>query len=230
MTTQKEKNTSAQTELGQVLEGLRREIYSGLRLPRERLVETVLADKYGVGRMAVRQALNRLAAERLVCLEPNRGASVAEVSLAHIADCYQVVAMLLGLAASLAAPRLGPGDLAALERNLAGQERMQHQDIRQWQELSHQFHRRINRQCGNARLIELIRENSRFTSYWFIVLSAPGRIPVNIGEHREILASLRQADAGRARRLVEEHILRASSYLIDYLSKNVPRGVLVNGL
>lgn len=225
----KEKNTSAQTELNQVLEGLRHEIYSGLRLPRERLVETALAEKYGVGRMAVRQALNRLAAERLVCLEPRRGASVAEVSLAHISDCYQVAAMLLGLAASLAAPRLGPEDLAALERNLEKQERARQGDVRQWQELSHQFHRRINRKCGNARLIKLIRENSRFTSYWFLVLSAPGRISGSIGEHREILDSLAEADAGRARRLVEAHILRASSYLIDFLSKNVPRGVLGNG-
>jgi len=225
MVSNKNKITPMQSELANVLEGLRHEIYSGLRVPRERLVETDLAEAYGVSRMVVRQALNQLASEGLVSLEPYRGASVAEVSLSHISESYQMVAMLEGYAAMLATRRMGPEDFAALEENLEQQKRLRIEDIRQWQELNHQFHRRINHNCGNRRLIALIRENCRFTSYWFIVLSAPGRISTNIQEHKDILKTLRLGDVKQARSMVEAHILQASKYLVEFLSKNVPMGV-----
>ncbi|MEW5912389.1 MAG: GntR family transcriptional regulator [Thermodesulfobacteriota bacterium] len=211
------------------MKGLRYEIYSGLRLPRERLVETELAEAYAVSRMMARQALNQLTQEGLVHQEPYRGALVAEISLPKICEKYQVAAMLEGYAAKLATKRLTPDDFQALAENLEQQRQLQVQDIQQWQEFNRQFHRIINYRCGNAQLIQMIRENSRFTSYWFIVLSAPGRITANVREHQKILQALRQKETEQARDMVEKHILEASEYLIEFLKKNIPVGVWRNG-
>lgn len=219
------KTTASQVELAKVLQGLRRDIYSGLRLPRERLVEADLAETFSVNRLVIRQALNQLANEGLVLVEPYRGASVAEISLDQILESYQVVAMLEGYAAMLAVKHLEPADLRHIDANLARQENLDAGDIQNWQELNHQFHRIINYKCGNSRLVHLIHENCRFTSYWFIVLSVPGRITTNIQEHRGILESLRAARGDEARHRVEEHILGAGIYLVDYLRKNMPVGL-----
>ena len=229
MPASKNKKSPPREELQKVLRGLRYEIYSGLRLPRERLVETELAEAYGVSRMMARQALNQLTQESLVNLEPYRGASVAEISLPKLYEKYQVAAMLEGYAAKLATPRLTPEDLAALEANLEEQKQLQVEDVQKWQTFNRQFHRTVNYRCGNERLIEMIKENSRFTSYWFIVLSAPGRIHANIQEHKKILRALRQREQDQARDMVENHILSASEYLFDFLKKNIPIGVWCDG-
>lgn len=171
-----EKVTPFQRELKAILKGLRRDIYSGIRLPRERLVENDLAKAFSVSRMVVRQALTILEAEGLVTAEPYKGASVAEISLVRISENYQIHAMLGGTAAMLATRNFDANDIDALEANLTQQRGLDIDSVQEWQKLNHEFHRIINLKCGNSRLIELIKEHSQFTSYWFIVLSAPGRI------------------------------------------------------
>ncbi|MBU4576198.1 MAG: GntR family transcriptional regulator [Proteobacteria bacterium] len=216
-------------ELTKVLKGLRYEIYSGLRLPRERLVETELAEAYSVSRMMIRRALNQLTQEGLVRLEPYRGASVAEISLANIHEKYHIAAMLEGYAAKLATKRLNSEDLEALAQNLEQQKQLQVEDVQQWQGCNRQFHRLLNYKCGSARLVEMIKENARFTSYWFIVLSAPGRISANIGEHEQILRALRRGENEEARHMVERHLLKAAEYLVNFLKKNIPIGLWREG-
>ena len=212
-----------------ILKGLRYEIYSGLRLPRERLVETELAESYAVSRMMARQALNQLTQEGLVHLEPYRGASVAEISLSSIHEKYQVAAMLEGYAARLATKRLTPDDFTALDESLERQRHLQVENIQQWQKFNRQFHRIINYKCGNARLIDMIKEHSQFTGYWFIVLSSPGRISSNVQEHQKILQALRRGKTDDVRDMVEKHILSAFEYLIGFLKKNIPIGVWRDG-
>ncbi len=217
--------TPFQAELTNLLKELRREIYSGIRLPRERLVENSLAKTFDVSRMVVRQALMQLETEGMVTIEPYKGAAVAEISLAGIFESYQVVAMLEGFAAMLSAERLEHEDLNGLKRNLDEQRALEIENVQDWQKLNHKFHRDINLKCGNQRLIEMIRQNCQFTSYWFIVLSAPGRISTNIEEHEAILAAFEQRDGESARRLTESHIISAGHYLVDFMRKNVPVGM-----
>lgn len=229
MTAENAKTTPFQTEVAHVLSELRREIYSGLRLPRERLVENDLAKLFSVSRMVVRQALTHLESEGLVTVEPYKGAAVAEISLVRIFENYQVVAMLEGFAARLATDRLSAEDIRTLHQNLARQRTLEIQNVQDWQKLNHEFHRFINLKSGNQRLIELVRQNSQFTSYWFIVLSAPGRIATNIAEHESIVAAFERAEAEEVRRLVENHIISAGEYLVDFMRKNVPVGMWRDG-
>lgn len=224
------KPSTAQADLEQVTKSLRKEIYAGQRLPRERLVEKDLTSSYGVNRMVVRQALSILSSEGLVAIEPYKGASVAEISLVDVQEKYQVIGMLEGYAAGLAALKLTQADLQALEENLKSQEAILLEDVSQWQYINIQFHRIINLSCGNQRLIELIRQNSNFRSYWFIVLSVPGRISINIREHQELLKALRDKQPDTARMLMESHIIDAGMYVVEFLRKNIPIGLWREGV
>ena len=215
--------------MDKVLSGLRREIYSGIRLPRERLVENDIAGAFKVNRMVVRQALAQLQNDGLVVIEPYKGAAVAEISLSRMLENYQVVAMLEGYAAYLAVDHLDDDDIKNLEHNLERQQALDINDIQKWQQVNLQFHRIINLKCRNERLVELIRQNIQFTTYWFIVLSSPGRIRTNIQQHQEILQALKDRDRDKARSLTEEHLVSAGRYLVDFMKKNVPVGMWRQG-
>lgn len=225
MVEQNSKSSDAQDDLERVTKSLRKQIFAGQRLPRERLVEKDLTGQYGVNRMIVRQVLNTLANEGLVAIEPYKGASVAEISLADVQEKYQISGMLEGYAAGLATSRLTDADLKSLADNLDRQETILLEDVNKWQNLNVLFHRTININCGNERLIDLIRQNSNFRSYWFIVLSVPGRIAINIREHHELLQALRDKRPDQARSLMESHIIDAGTYAIDFLKRNIPIGL-----
>jgi len=223
------KVTPFQRELKEILNGLRGDIYSGIRLPRERLVENDLANAFSVSRMVVRQALNILEAEGLVTAEPYKGAAVAEISLVRISENYRIHAMLGGTAAMLATQNFDAKDIDALEANLTQQGALYIDNVQEWQKLNHEFHRMINLKCGNRRLIELIRENSQFTSYWFIVLSAPGRISLNIEDHQAAVKAFVEGQAEKVRRIVEAHIIQNGEHLMEFMRKNVPPGMWQEG-
>jgi len=223
------KVTPFQRELKEILKGLRGDIYSGIRLPRERLVENDLANAFSVSRMVVRQALNILEAEGLVTAEPYKGASVSEISLVRISENYQIHAMLGGTAAMLATENLDASDITALEANLNQQRGLDIDNVQEWQKLNHEFHRMINLKCGNRRLIELIKEHSKFTSYWFIVLSAPGRISLNLKDHQAVLKAFAKGQAEEARRIMESHFIQNGEYLMEFMRKHVPPGMWQEG-
>ncbi len=220
------KKTTFQAEVDKVTRKLRVDIYSGIRLPRERLVEQDLAKLFNVSRMVIRQALSQLDADSLVTIEPYKGAAVAEISLKRIRESYQIISLLEGYAAYLAAEHLTPKDIKTLKDLIKEQQAVNVSDVQAWQNLNKKFHRVINLKCGNSRLIELIRQNVQFTSYWFIVLSAPGRIPENIKEHIKIAEALEGKDGVEARKVIERHIITAAGYLLEHLRNNLPMGML----
>lgn len=220
------KRTGFQEEVGKVVRSLRHEIYSGLRLPRERLVENALAEAFSVSRMVVRQALSQLQTEGLVEIAPYKGAMVASISRDRIYENYQVLSMMEGFAALLATEHLSDRDLEKLRGLVDKQRHIKQDNVRQWQKLNQEFHRAINLRCGNRRLIELIRQHVQFTTYWFLVLSVPGRIPRNIEEHVAIIEAFSRRNGELARNLMERHILGAAEYLVQHLQKAQPVGIL----
>lgn len=135
------KTTASQTEFDRITRQLRNEIYSGARIPRERLLEQAIAETFGVNRMVVRRALSQLSSEGLVVIEPYKGASVAEISLTRIYANYQIISTLEGLAASLAAGRLSGKDLTAMDDTLKKQIKIDPKNVKEWHDLNRKFHR-----------------------------------------------------------------------------------------
>jgi DNA-binding GntR family transcriptional regulator len=88
-----------------IVDGLAEGRYS----PGQRLVEPDLMRRYGVARSTVREALNRLAADGLVTLEPHRGAQIRVLSRRDAVDVLRLTQVLLGLAARQAAEAVAAG-------------------------------------------------------------------------------------------------------------------------
>ncbi|MDD5222482.1 MAG: GntR family transcriptional regulator [bacterium] len=222
------KTTASQTEFDRITRKLRNEIYSGALIPRERLLEKAIAETFQVNRMVVRQALSQLSSEGLVMIEPYKGASVAEISLNRIYANYQIISTLEGLAASLAAGRVSSKDIATMDDILKKQINIDGRNVNDWHDLNRRFHRTFIYQCGNERLIELIKGNVRFTNYWFFILSMPGRIHESIEEHKEILSAFKKKESKTVRNLVERHIMGAGEYLMETIRGNLPTGMLID--
>ncbi len=97
-----------------VYDGLRREIFNGVRRPGDRLVEREIAVDYAVSRVPVREAIQRLSRDGLVDVEPQRGASVRQHTIDQVQDFYALRELLEGLAGRLAARRRTPEQVAEL--------------------------------------------------------------------------------------------------------------------
>jgi DNA-binding GntR family transcriptional regulator len=93
-----------------------RGLYQGTYVPGQRLVEADLTQKWGVSRGSVREALNRLAAEGIVVLSRHRGAAIRMLNRQEMQDLLEVLETLIGMAARLAAKRIGVGGNRSLFR------------------------------------------------------------------------------------------------------------------
>lgn len=186
-----------------------RDLIVTLRLQPGALVnEAALMDELGVGRTPLREALQRLAGEGLVVLRPRRGAFVAGLSLLDLQQIFELRRVLEGYAASLAAERATPTDLAALQAALdqlpAAAASGEPQALI---EVDRAFHRALARAAHN-RFLEntLSRLYNLNLRLWYLALDQIGPVHDAVGEHQRVLAALRQRDSAGAEVALREHI------------------------
>lgn len=188
-------------------ETIRDAILNGRYQPGQRLVTEELAKELGVSRMPVREALQRLEVAGLVTITPHKGAVVSELSEAEIAEIYHIRAVLDGLAARLATPRLTQDDHAKLNALLDEMERgVQTHDLKTVLTVNREFHVVIWKAAQAPRLRELL-ENLYDTSQRFRNISVliPGRLDQITQEHRLIAEALARGDAAAAEQHAHEH-------------------------
>ena len=208
-------------ESSELVDLLRRAIITGELKPRERLIETALAEKYHVSRTPVREAIKHLEALGLVTLERYKGAVVADINLDEIREMQIVRANLEGLAASLAATRLEDEDLIRLE---AFEREMEYAardgDIQQFSAYNENFHQLFYWGSGNRYLYNTIlgllkRSWHEPSTSW----KGLGDVPLTIQGHKRILAALQERNPEKARAAAEQHILDAVN-LHDRMNQN----------
>lgn len=204
-----------------VLEAIREAIINGSLQPRERLMETQLADELGVSRTPVREALRKLELEGFIVMLPRKGAYVSDLSLKDIADVFEIRAALEGLAGALAAERITEEELEAMERMLAEKnEAISLNDIDKLVKVDTKFHEALYTASRNERLGNIISNlREQIQRFRLTSLSAPGRKEESLKEHREILEAIQGRDIQLARQLAREHIENAEHVLIDSLKK-----------
>ena len=95
-------------------------IITGVLRPGEKILDSELARHFSVSRTPVREALQVLESQKLICVRPGRATVVAELDVDDIEKCYRPLAAIQGLAAELACGRLTEEALAALEEAHAG--------------------------------------------------------------------------------------------------------------
>ena len=211
-------------EVARVSKLLRKEIYAGKRQPNEHLKEIGLAETYSVSRMIIRQVLHQLATEGLVDIEPYKGATVAVITIDQIYETFSVVAMLEGYAAKLAIENITDDDIKRLSYLLEKQKKIPEGETQSWYALNSEFHRIINHKSGNGQIIQLLRQTTQFTNYWF--LSIPRmNFKLAIKAHEKIVAALTERNGNKARKYMEDHIMVRVNHLVNDIKKRIPVGM-----
>ena len=212
-----------------VFERLRRLILEGEYGPEERLVEEQLAERLGVSRTPIRQALTVLEAEGLVEIAPNKGAMVCSFTIEDVWDIYDLRAVLEGHAARRAADRIAEDELARLrslaedmESILPGRFLGHEEEIRWLVDTNQEFHGTIVGASRNGRLEKLIRRTVEVplmfkAFYWY----GPHERTISNHYHRQILGALAAADGERAEIIMREHVYEGRDFVIKALKEDM---------
>ena len=192
----------------QATDVLRERIVNGAFGPGERIVETPLADGYGLSRGTIRAALRRLVEEGLVRQVPYAGYRVVDFSDHDLWELYTLRASLEALGARLAADNIAPEGAVRLretfETLLAAAQTNDREDANR---RDHELHQLIVRLSGNERLVQhYARVENQFRAY--IALSNRALDAHAIGEsHRDLVEAICAGDGDRAARLAERNVM-----------------------
>ena len=196
-----------------VSEKIRGQILAGRLKPGERLVEDRLSAELGVSRVPVREALRSLSMEGLVRLEPNRGASVTEVTPELLAELVEVRTLLEALNARLAARRHDPEIVALLQDTLRrGNEAAQSGTADELAELNAEFHERLAEASRNSVLSDIMRSLRERTGLAFSI-NGQARAREDWKEHAGILAAVIEGDEEISALLAARHVKNAAAAL-----------------
>ena len=196
------------TVADKVTEDIRQDILSGKLAPHERLREVELAEKYGVSRTPIREAIGKLVDAGLVKVIPYCGAEVANIDLDEIRDMYQVRLVLEGLVVELATPFIQEKNLEKLNEYILNMDQaISHDDYQAYSAIHEKFHAYIYNLCPNQYLMnlttELMEVSASFRrSSWVTVR----KVNVSQEYHRKILDALTKGDAKAAKEANEKHI------------------------
>jgi DNA-binding GntR family transcriptional regulator len=178
--------------------------------PGARLGQVELAERFGISRTPVREALRRLTGEGLVDFHSNRGFRVADLGLDAVLRRMEVRSLVEPGIARLAAQRRTDEDLQHLQETIASQE--DSKDGISAHDASRDFHIALARASGNEELVRVLN------SLWLVEVgrrllarrtAEPNWLREDVREHREILTAVREGRAADAERLMAEHIGRA---------------------
>ncbi|MEZ5707127.1 MAG: GntR family transcriptional regulator [Burkholderiaceae bacterium] len=190
-----------------IVESLTRAIVEHRLHPGAKLAEQKLADHFGVSRTLVRQALYQLAQNRLIRLEPARGAFVAAPSVDEAKQVFAVRRMLESEMTRAFVRQVTPAKIKALREHVAQEKQaVAKQDVPGRTELLGDFHVRMAELMGNEVLAEMLRELiSRCALITLMYQSAHAAEHSN-EEHVEIVRALAAKDESLAVRLMDEHL------------------------
>lgn len=174
----------------------------------QQIKEVAIAERLGVGRSSVREALRSLEAVGLVRIEKNRGAFVRVVSETEARELYTVREALEGLVGELLAPRIRDEEIAELRARVDELERyLSPADFHQYFPLNLTFHRRIFEMAGNNRLVDIYQ---RLTNELHTIrrngLLRGGGLSVSNIEHRIIVEALAARDSTAASAALKAHV------------------------
>lgn len=195
------------------------DILSARLMPGDRLDERRLAERFGVSRTPVREALQRMAAYGVVQLAGRQGARVMQLDLASLLDAFVLVAELEALAAAQAARRLRPAlgeRIEALNAETAAHARAG--DHMGFIDANARFHAAIMEASANRILQAQVRTAQLLTSaYRRHATWQPGRMTDSIDEHAAITAAIRGGDGPSAARQMRSHVNHLAEGVGDFL-------------
>ena len=207
-----------------VFNTLRQAILKGELRPGERLMEIQLAQRLGVSRTPVREAIRKLELEGLVLMVPRKGAEVAEITVKDLEDVLEVRAALEELAAKIACDHITDEQLQELKRAAGDFKKvLDTDDLTSCVQADMRFHEIIYNATDNARLLQILN-NLREQMYRYRIeyLKDKSMHKTLVEEHDAIRRALKKRDKEKAAQAICVHIekyLDLIENLIDTLNE-----------
>jgi DNA-binding GntR family transcriptional regulator len=206
-----------------VYEAIRAELLNGVLPPGHKLRVVELATRFSASQSVVREALTRLAEQKLVVATPQLGFRVRELSIDDIAQLTEARVAIETLALRMAVER---GDVHWETAVLGTQHLLERTPVmkpdgsfnEEWTVRHRDFHSALLSGCGNLHIevaAKCLRDSAELYRRWYWALTDDHRRDL-AGEHRELQELALARDAGRAVAVLTEHMTRAPTQLIEY--------------
>ena len=177
----------------------------GVFKPGDRLVESDLADRFGVSRTPIREALQRLETQSLLTRD-GRSLIVASLSHSQMSELYVVRTVLEGLAARLAARHATDEEVQVL-RDMVEEDRALIDDPNALSRANRRFHKQIHLASHNQFLVQQLDLVHRSMALMATTsLAAQGRGEVALAEHSSIVEAIAKSDGDAADKALRDHI------------------------
>ena len=191
-----------------VFKTLRQGILTGELKPGERLMEIHLANKLGVSRTPIREAIRKLELEGLVTMIPRRGAEVAQITEKSMKDVLEVRKVLDTLSVTLACERITEEEKEQLRDACADfEDAVKTGDFSMVAKTDVAFHDIIVAATRNIRLSQMVNNLAeQMYRYRFEYIKDSTQHNRLVQEHREICDGIVKGDKGKALAAIEAHI------------------------
>ena len=204
-----------------VFKTLRKGILTGELKPGERLMEIHLANRLGVSRTPIREAIRKLELEGLVTMVPRRGAEGANITEKNLKDVLEVRQALESLAIELACERITEENKEELRQKLDQVETaVRTGDTGAIASADVAFHDAIVEFSGNMRLIQLVGNlGEQMYRYRFEYIKDVSKHSQIMSEHRIMFDSIMENDRAKAARIVKVHINNQEEAIMRQIQK-----------
>jgi len=195
------------------------DMLNGGYAPGEALDELILAERYGVSRTPIREAIQLLEVQGLAYRVPRVGAFVAKLSSKDLLALLELLAYQEGLCAMLAARRIAPEALVALRDHVGRCDQAAAQgDVEVYARENMAFHELLYASCRNeflTRDVTILRKRSQL--YRRNNFHQSGRMTESAADHRRILETIEKQDEWAAFRAAVDHISVAGRSFAEFL-------------
>ena len=210
------------SKAGHVYEDIKEAILSGSLEPGSPIDKPALCERLGMSRFPVTTAINRLAHERLVVVEPQHGSFVAKIALSEVSEFMLIRSALEGDIAALAAERKPEGLADELDRSMRYQgAALAARDSAGFYALDVGFHRAI---CGSlglghaAAMLDSLR--SHLERIRRILTTPTGRMSATYDEHQAVTAAITSGNPEAARAAMRRHLDQTTAMFEAFAHRN----------
>ena len=197
-----------------IVEALTRAIVEHRLLPGAKLAEQKLASHFGVSRTLIRQALFQLSQNKLIRMEPARGAFVAAPSVEEAQQVFSVRRMIEAEMVRGFLKDVTPAKINALKAHIKQEREAVHQeDVSGRTELLGDFHVRMAELMGNQVLAEILGELISRCALITLMYQSRHAAEHSTAEHEDIVDALAAKDEALAVQLMDEHLVHVEASL-----------------
>lgn len=211
----------AEVKKNSVYDYLFNAIRSGDIKPGQTLTERGLAEKIGVSRTPVREAIRKLEEQGIVTYEPHKGVKVITLSQEKVTQLYDVRELLEGLAVRQLAERQTPEIIQELSGFIERAEKEAvANNVKELSGINSEFHLALARLSGNVYLEAIMKMlQTQISLMMSASLSTSGRPLQNIEEHKMLIDAIGSGDGDFAESIAKHHVRKAREHAMKKLAE-----------